>query len=98
MASENQNGPRETRLEPPRSRRILRWAGLAALIVAVAAAATGILGRQQHETEVAQWTQAEAIPTVSVVMPQRGVSGLQLVLPGDVQAWHDAPLYARVNG
>jgi RND family efflux transporter MFP subunit len=98
MASENQNGPRETRLEPPRSRRTLRWAGLAALIVAVAVAATGILRRQQQQTEVAQWTQAEAIPTVSVVMPQRGVSGLQLVLPGDIQAWHDAPIYARVNG
>jgi RND family efflux transporter MFP subunit len=98
MASENQNGPRETSLEPPRSRRTLRWAGLAALIVAVAVAATGILRRQQQQTEVAQWTQAEAIPTVSVVMPQRGVSGLQLVLPGDIQAWHDAPIYARVNG
>ncbi|HMJ27666.1 MAG TPA: efflux RND transporter periplasmic adaptor subunit [Xanthobacteraceae bacterium] len=98
MASQNQNGPQKTRLEPPRSPRILRWAGLAALIVAVAVAATGILRRQQQQTEVAQWTQAEAIPTVSIVTPQQGVSGLQLVLPGDVKAWHDAPIYARVNG
>jgi RND family efflux transporter MFP subunit len=64
----------------------------------VAVAATGILLRQQQQTEVAQWTEAEAIPTVSIVMPQRGVSGLQLVLPGDVHAWYDAPIYARVNG
>ena len=98
MASETLNGPQETRWEPPRSRRILRWAGLAALIAAATLAATGILGRQQQQTEVAQWTQAEAIPTVSIVMPQRGVSGVQLVLPGDVQAWYAAPIYARVNG
>jgi len=76
----------------------LRWIGVAALIVAVAVAAAGIVRRQQQHAEVTQVSEAAATPTVAVTMPKRGVSGLQVVLPGDIQAWYDAPIYARVNG
>jgi RND family efflux transporter MFP subunit len=31
-------------------------------------------------------------------MPQRGVTNLQTVLPGDIEAWYEAPIYARVSG
>jgi RND family efflux transporter MFP subunit len=54
--------------------------------------------RVAHEHSVAQWTDAQAIPTVAEVMPSRGVTGLQTVLPGDVEAWYEAPIYARVSG
>lgn len=72
--------------------------GLAAVLVAVLAAASGILGRQRQQAEVKQWTERHAVPTVAVITPQRGVSGTQTVLPGNVQAWYEAPIYARVNG
>ena len=46
----------------------------------------------------AQWTQEQAVPTVAVITPRAGASTQRLVLPGTVQAWFEAPIYARVNG
>jgi RND family efflux transporter MFP subunit len=76
----------------------LRRVGLIAAGVAILIAALGIVVRLIHAHSVAQWTNAQAIPTVAVVEPQRGVTGLQTVLPGNIQAWYEAPIYARVNG
>jgi RND family efflux transporter MFP subunit len=76
----------------------LRRAGLIAAAVAILVAVAGIVARVIDEHSVAQWTDTEAIPTVAVVTPERGVAGLQTVLPGDIQAWYEAPIYARVNG
>jgi RND family efflux transporter MFP subunit len=76
----------------------LRRVGLIAAAVAVLIAVVGIVARMIHEHSVAQWTEAQAVPTVAVVMPERGVTGLQTVLPGDIQAWYEARIYARVNG
>jgi RND family efflux transporter MFP subunit len=40
----------------------------------------------------------QAVPVVATVTPKQGVSGQQLVLPGDIEAWYEAPIYARVSG
>jgi RND family efflux transporter MFP subunit len=81
---------------PPR--RNLRRVGIIAVIAAVLVAVFGILQRRGHEAEVTQWTQAQAIPVVAVIKPRRGAAQQHLVLPGTVQAWYEAPIYARVNG
>src|ERR1700683_5054932 len=39
-----------------------------------------------------------AIPTVSVVHPKRGAPTQEVVLPANVQAYIDSPIYARTNG
>jgi RND family efflux transporter MFP subunit len=83
------------KLPPPRN---LRGIGLFALFAAIAIAAFGILQRRSHEAEVRQWTQEQAVPTVAVITPRAGASTQHLVLPGTVQAWYEAPIYARVNG
>jgi multidrug efflux pump subunit AcrA (membrane-fusion protein) len=83
--------------QPPQGRR-LRIAGLIALAVAVAATATGLLVRWRHEAAVKHWTITEAVPTVSFVIPRPDSEASRLILPGDIQAWFDAPIYARVNG
>jgi RND family efflux transporter MFP subunit len=88
----------EARPEPTRRWKNLRWVGLAAFILAVAVAAIGIQARRHDETQVTQWTQDAAIPTVAVIAPEQGASDLQLVLPGNIQAWFEAPIYARVDG
>src|SRR6202166_4978912 len=80
---------------PPRH---LRRNGLIALVVAVAVATFGIFERRSHEAEVAQWTRDQAIPTVAVITPRAGAVTERLVLPGTVQAWNEAPIYARVSG
>src|ERR1700724_1579311 len=80
---------------PPRH---LRRNGLIALVVAVAVATFGIFERRSHEAEVAQWTRNQAIPTVAVITPRAGAVTQRLVLPGTVQAWNEAPIYARVSG
>jgi hypothetical protein len=88
----------EARPEPTRRWKNLHRVGLAAFILAVAVAAIGIQARRHDETQVTQWTQDAAIPTVAVIAPEQGASDLQLVLPGNMQAWFEAPIYARVDG
>jgi RND family efflux transporter MFP subunit len=83
---------------PPISPRKLRRAGILAAAIAVAIAVVGIVIRQINAHEVAKWTDAQAIPTVDVVLPQPEAHGSQLVLPGNVNAWYEAPIYARVSG
>jgi len=80
---------------PPRN---LRRIALIALLAAAAIAAFGILQRRSHEAEVKQWTLDRAVPTVAVIAPRPGATDQPLVLPGTVQAWYEAPIYARVNG
>ena len=45
-----------------------------------------------------QWTQEQAIPTVALISVQHGAATQRMVLPGTVQAWYEAPIYARVPG
>jgi RND family efflux transporter MFP subunit len=78
--------------------RNLRRIGLIAVLAAIAIAAFGILERRSHEAEVTQWTREQAIPTVAVITPMTGATSQRLVLPGTVQAWYQAPIYARVSG
>ena len=72
--------------------------GLLAVLAAIAIAAFGIFQRRSHEAEVKQWTQEQAIPTVAIISPHAGPATQRLVLPGTVQAWYEAPIYARVSG
>src|SRR3984885_2249472 len=83
---------------PPPSSRSLRRFGLVAVSAAVIIAAVGILERRGHEAEVKQWTHEQAVPTVALISPEHGASTQRVVLPGTVQAWFEAPIYARVNG
>src|ERR1700692_4793622 len=79
----------------PRRPRLLSG-GAVALVVAVAV--EGVWHRQSQEKAVAAWTDAAAIPVVDLVHPTKGAPQQQVVLPGDIHAWYQAPLYARVNG
>ena len=95
MTAHEQHPPPQDTTPPPRN---LRRIGVIAVLAAIAIAAFGILQRRSHEAEVRQWTQEQAVPTVAVITPRAGASTQHLVLPGTVQAWFEAPIYARVNG
>jgi RND family efflux transporter MFP subunit len=96
MVSEDHRPPHET--PPSAPPRNLRRIGLIAAAAAVVIALFGILQRRSHEAEVTQWTQQQAIPIVAVISPHAGAAVQRLVLPGTVQAWYEAPIYARVPG
>src|ERR1700726_3551071 len=84
--------------EPPPPASRTRWVAAIALLVAIGIALAGILLRRHQEGEVTKWTVEQAVPTVATIQPKQGVSGQQLVLPGDIEAWYEAPIYARVSG
>jgi len=79
---------------PPR----LKVAGLAALGLGVAIVAFGVISRASADQGLATWTNAQAVPTVTVISLNAGGGPSALVLPGDVQAFNSAPSYARVSG
>ncbi|WP_079601179.1 efflux RND transporter periplasmic adaptor subunit [Bradyrhizobium erythrophlei] len=75
-----------------------RLLGVSALALVIAVGFEGIWHRHSQEKAVAAWTDAAAIPTVDIVHPTKGPPGQQVILPGDIHAWYEAPIYARVNG
>ena len=79
-------------------RKMPRLLSVSAVSLVIAVAVGGIWHRQSQEKAVAAWTDAAAIPTVDIVRPTKGAPGQQIVLPGDIHAWYEAPIYARVNG
>jgi RND family efflux transporter MFP subunit len=81
--------------QPLKMQRLL---SVSAVAVVMAVAVEGIWHRQSQEKAVAAWTDAAAIPVVNMVHPTKGAPEQQVVLPGDIHAWYEAPIYARVNG
>lgn len=79
---------------PPRH---LKAIGLAALCVAGAAVALGVVSRVHADQTETRWTDARAVPIVKIISVN-GVGAGTLVLPGDIQAFHSAPIHARVSG
>ena len=78
--------------------RNLRRVGLICVMAAAAIAGFGIFQRRSQEAEVAGWTRERAVPSVAAITPKLGAASQRLVLPGTVQAWYEAPIYARVSG
>lgn len=98
-------GPPVTMGEGPARDELLRHTvpsglkryGRLALIAAVAIAALGIGWRMWKSHTTAQWTDDQAVPTVQIVKLAGAKSG-SLNLPGEVQAFASAPIYAQVTG
>jgi len=85
-------------LDPNRPRRSHWWIFLVILVVAVLLVVFGILPRIQARTALRQETARMAVPTVAVVQPKRSAPAQEIILPANVQAFADAPIYARTNG
>ena len=88
--------PTESR--SPVSRRKLSLFGLLAGIAAVLVVITGIRAREDSDTKLKEWTDNQAIPTVAVVLPDAKVLNATLDLPGRLEAYGRAPIFARVSG
>lgn len=69
-----------------------------AVVLLVGGTAWRMVGRSRAMAALAEETNELATTTVSVVTPARGASRQEIVLPGTIQAYVDAPLYARTGG
>jgi RND family efflux transporter MFP subunit len=82
----------------PVSHRGLRIAGMVAATIAVLIVASGIATRAFHSRHLRQLTTAQAVPAVAVTQPERGSGSYAMELPGRLEAYSRAPIYARVSG
>ena len=91
-------GPRPNKLlhqEPaPGPKRWGRLAVTAAIVIAV----LGIGWRVWNGRNTAETAEDQTVPTVQVIKIKIAKNGGNLALPGDLQAFASAPIYAQVSG
>jgi RND family efflux transporter MFP subunit len=79
-----------------------RWLGptvAGALVVGLGIAIyAGIRSRSDAAVDLAQTTNAAAVPAVEVFHPKSGAPDVKLLLPGNTQPLSDTAIYARTNG
>lgn len=88
---ENTNSP----MEGPGGGRTI---GIIFAVALIAAIFYGLHARAAHEKQVTLVTEEAAIPTVNIVHPKSGSEAQDLVLPGNVQAFTETPIYSRTDG
>ena len=89
--------PLNLSVTPPKTHRVLIFV-IVLGIGAIGLAVSGIMDRARSKQEVAAWTNAQTVPTVRVVRPERGSGEQELILPGNVAAFITGSLYARASG
>ncbi len=82
----------------PRPGRGLVIAGVVFALAAAGIVAEGAVSRVRSGRQLQAWTEAQAIPTVRTIAPSPGGSASSLELPGRLEAYRSAPIYARVPG
>jgi RND family efflux transporter MFP subunit len=92
-----QNSPDERRERPSNPNKGWVIAVLAFLVVA-ALVISGIVPRVRARNMVRAETNQMAIPAVIVAKPKKSAPGQEVILPANIQAFRDAPIYARTNG
>jgi len=78
--------------------RRLRWVGGAVATLALVVVAHGMIARSARNSRLQQLTEAEAVPSVAIVLPAPAQDHAGLDLPGRLEAYIRAPIYARVPG
>jgi RND family efflux transporter MFP subunit len=69
-----------------------------ALTVAIAIGVVGVVRRVHANSELEKYTDANAAPPVALTQPVFEKSAREIVLPGNMQAFILAPIYARTTG
>src|SRR3954453_15042488 len=87
-----------TEQKPTVSRRKLGFVGVIGLCAAGAIVVTGIMARAKTDNELKSWTDDQAIPSVAVALADARALNATLDLPGRLEAYYRAPIFARVSG
>ena len=70
----------------------------AVAVIFVIVISLGFISRKKAEADLTRATATAAIATVNVVYPKADDPTDEIVLPGNTQAFTDAPIFARTNG
>ena len=81
-----------------RAPRQLRLVGIVFVIVVAVIVIYGLVSRAAENSRLSALTDEEAVATVSVVAPRVADNHAGLDLPGRLEAYIRAPIYARVSG
>src|SRR4029077_11783257 len=86
--------------KPSRFRKAVRISFIAlSVIVAVSGVIfAGVIPRLKARAQVRQETTDMAVPAVAVIQPQHAAPAQEIMLPGNIQPFTNAPIYARTNG
>jgi RND family efflux transporter MFP subunit len=76
----------------------LKLAVVILLCLALLIVVFGMISRVSASRQLVAATDAAAVPTVAIITPGNGATGNALVLPGDIKAFDEAPIYAQVSG
>ena len=92
--------PEASQTAPPQvvSRRGLTIATLAALGIASVIVVMGITTRKMADAKLREWTENQAVPVVAVALPDTRGKRTTFELPGRLEAYTQAQIYARVSG
>lgn len=88
----------ETKVELPRSLVKFSLAAAVVVVLIIIGVIAGLIPRWRQYAELGAETRELSVPTVTVVSPKPGQSGLGLPLPAEIKPWVEAPIYARANG
>jgi RND family efflux transporter MFP subunit len=75
-----------------------RGLGAAAVLIAIGALAWSVYAHHRAEAKLSEATEAQALIAVATTRPEPLGSSAELVLPGNLQANYEAPIYARTSG
>jgi RND family efflux transporter MFP subunit len=76
----------------------LRVTGVVVILVAAVVVGAGVTTRRMADARLSEWAESQAIPTVAVAKPDGRGKRTTIDLPGRLEAYSQAQLYARVSG
>lgn len=83
---------------PSISRGKLRLFGIVASVGLAAVVVAGISTRSNGDAKLREWTEAQAVPSVAITLPGAKPLNSKIDLPGRLEAYSRAPIFARVSG
>jgi RND family efflux transporter MFP subunit len=83
---------------PVVSRRGLRVAAIAAVVIAATVVIVGITTRRMADARLREWTETQAVPVVAAAVPDTRGNRTSLDIPGRLEAYSQAQIYSRVSG
>jgi RND family efflux transporter MFP subunit len=97
MEGRSQMQPEQQAAPPAKGNRLFTFLTGAVILLIILGAFTLVQRRAQYHA-LAEETETLAVPTVAVIHPTSEPSQEDLVLPGNMQAYVESPIYARTNG